>query len=257
MSTPRSRAWLVERAAAGELENAAELLTAAEKAEVEALRRENEMILASHPPAAVAEEVRRRLRLAEAREKRARRSIALVAAPIAAAAAAVVIAALSFDPVSSGSNPAIDVEPTRIKGDRALSIHLKKEGRSERLAEGDAIRRGDLLQLAYGAGEKKYGVVVSIDGAGAATLHLPQSAQETSAKLEARETELPFSYELDAAPDFERFFLITADAPFSAEEIFRAAQALASDPNQARSSALRLPAEYFQTSVLLKKVSIP
>lgn len=251
MSAPRSRTWLVERAAAGELEGAAEILTAAELAEVEALRRDNEAILTAHPPAAVAAEARRRAKLEDARAaQNNRRTIAFIAAPIAA----VVIAAISFGP-SIAPNKGNDPEHTRIKGDRALSIHLKKEGRSERLVEGDTIRRGDLLQLAYAAGKQEYGVVVSIDGAGAATLHLPQSARENSPALDNRGAELPFSYELDAAPEFERFFLITAATPFSAEEILRAARELAGDQAQAKTASLVLPTHYSQTSVLLKKSS--
>jgi hypothetical protein len=255
MNTPRSRTWLVERAALGE--SSAEILTAAEHAEVEAIRRDNEVILATLPPALVAEEVRRRLHVERARESenkgRAWRPFAAIAAPLALG----VIAAISFGPGIVHNTVSTEPELTRVKGDRLLSIHLKKEGRSQRLDENEVIRRGDLLQLAYGAGNENYGVVVSIDGAGTATLHLPQTADAESAVLDTRGAELPYSYELDAAPEFERFFLVTSAEPFAAEEVFHAANRLAGDRRHAETAPLALPPNFSQTSVLLRKVSAP
>ena len=47
------------------------------------------------------------------------------------------------------------------------------------------------------------------------TLHWPDRAGDSAAPLEtAAEARLPSAYQLDDAPGFERFFLITRRAPF-------------------------------------------
>jgi hypothetical protein len=77
--------------------------------------------------------------------------------------------------------PRLTVTPddTRIKGTvdgrPALAVYRRTPAGSERLADGDVARAGDLLRVGYASGGRAYGVILSIDGTGAVTLHLPPS----------------------------------------------------------------------------------
>jgi hypothetical protein len=64
---------------------------------------------------------------------------------------------------------------------------------------------------------------------------------------------LEYAYQLDDAPGFERFFLVTSDRALSVAEVLEAGRRLASDPRQARRANLGLPAGLEQWSVLLAK----
>jgi len=167
----------------------------------------------------------------------------------------------------AGPGDATGEEATRIKGDGAraprLFVYRKRRAAegdgAERLATGARAARGDLLQLAYASGaEGLYGVLLSIDGAGHVTLHLPEEGASAAPALRwPREMKLPSSYQLDDAPGFERFVLVTAPEPFSVETALGAARALAGQGGAAaRQGPLLLPSPRFhQTSVLLDKAA--
>lgn len=125
----------------------------------------------------------------------------------------------------------------------------------EQLGAGAAVRPHDLLQLAYTAGDARFGMVLSVDGGGGVTQHLPVAPGAAVPLSAAGAVRLPTSYELDASPGFERFFLITSAQPFSTEVVMAAAQALAKSPAAAQTRALALPADLSQESLLLKKVT--
>ncbi|MCY1036802.1 ActD-like protein [Corallococcus sp. BB11-1] len=149
------------------------------------------------------------------------------------------------------------LEPTRIKGlQPRLDVHRQAAAGTERLTDGAPARAGDVVQLSYTAAGKAHGVILSVDGRGAVTVHQPDSGP-ASAALERSGTHLlPRAYELDDAPAFERFFLITADAPFDLDGVLSAARVLAASP-EARTAPLSLPADVGlgQTSFLLEKSS--
>ena len=66
---------------------------------------------------------------------------------------------------------------------------------------------------------------------------------------------LPNSYQLDDAPRFERFFLITHPKPIDREWILDLAQALANNGEEAATGQLEeLPEGFMQWSVSLEKV---
>jgi hypothetical protein len=99
-------------------------------------------------------------------------------------------------------------------------------------------------------------VLLSIDGAGRVSQHLPEEGARTAAPLRAaREIHLPSAYELDDAPGFERFVLVTAAAPFAVAPVVEAARALAGRGEPARAVPLAIAPTFHQTSVLLRKTS--
>jgi len=122
----------------------------------------------------------------------------------------------------------------RIKGDShpALTIYRDKPSGPERLADGDLARAGDLLRVGYTPAGRAYGVILSIDGRGVLTMHLPPNeAKAVSLVQGATPTLLDRAYELDDAPKIERFYFITGAKPFDVTPILTAARAAHGAPD--------------------------
>ena len=145
------------------------------------------------------------------------------------AAAAVLLAAIVIPAGLKNSKVAAANAPTeRVKGnalapdskDPQLKLYRQKGREIQALDDGDFARSGDIIQITYNAGSDEYGVIFSVDGNGNITRHFPENSWQ-AAHLEQRndETPLDFSYELDNAPDFECFVLVTSKKQFSLEDI--------------------------------------
>lgn len=240
------------------------------------IERSNAEILHEHPPAEVAAAVRRRL--ARLEEETPRRSGAgwLAWAPVMAAAAVALVWWVGRDGEPEGPDgrrnaPLIakaepEVPPTKVgdpqgpetiylKGDPRLMIDRVVDGRATRMSAGDAVAAGDLLQLGYIANGVQQGVVVSIDGAGVATLHFPASETASAVLEQGGRVGLPESYELDSAPGFERFFFVTVDGAepkLEPAKVMDAARVLAKG-ERAQDGELSLPPGWKQQAILLTK----
>ncbi len=141
----------------------------------------------------------------------------------------------------------------RIKGlEPTLVLHRASDAGPERLSTGAEARPGDLLQVGYVAADARFGVVVSIDGAGHVELHQPATARASTELEGGGRVDLPFAYELDGAPAFERFVLITSPDRLDAREVLAAARAVARTP-EAESGALELPPPAREQSILIRK----
>lgn len=228
------------------------------RARLDALREEGRGLLEALPAREVAAEVGRRLRVARAAAPPRGRAALLVATPLLVGAALAGLVALRGrgDTLVTAAAVEEPLEQTRAKGDGPrLALYRRTGERGEPLRPGDAARPREVLQVAYAASGRRHGVVVSIDGRGEVTVHLPEQG-ETSATLERKgEVALPHAYELDDAPGFERFFLVTADAPFSVEAVTRAARALAADLERAAREPLALEGALEQRAFLIRKVA--
>lgn len=255
--------WL-EQAALGELSDASRVALESRidpddlNAQRALLNQANEEILRELPSRRLVDAIQRRAQRAK-RQERSHQWMSVVWSTASALSIAALLIVLYDDyatikpgDVASGGHSAL--EETRIKGLAPhLVIYRKRGAGVERLADGAKARAGDELQVAYVAARQAHGVVVSIDGAGAVTMHLSLSGS-SAALSTPRETLLGASYRLDAAPSFERFFLVTADHPFDASQVERAAHELATDPARARSGVLSLPSELRQASFTVIKV---
>lgn len=103
----------------------------------------------------------------------------------------------------------------RLKGlEPKLVLFRKALQGAEPLHPGDPVGPGAILRIGYQAAGLRYGAILSCDGNGQVTVHFPVQGEQ-AATLEAGESLLPTAYELDAAPEYERFFLVTADTPFT------------------------------------------
>lgn len=178
---------------------------------------------------------------------------------LAAAAALVLVFGINFlnNPAAStgGMVDASEGPVTeRIKGLKpSLKIYRRTGDSAEILANRDVAAERDLLQIEYIAGSFKYGVIFSIDGLGTLTMHFPTYAGVAAELDHNGAVLLPYAYELDDAPDFERFFFITGGSSFDIDEVLDAAYELAADSRSARRKFLDIPDTYYQTTILLKK----
>jgi hypothetical protein len=222
---------------------------------LEALARSDAEIRRLHPADRLAEQVRARLgtgRPATPLGPRAR----YWPVPIALAAAVVLFAVLrpvAEPPLAPSAAPSsADGADDRIKGLKpSLAVFRRRADHSEALADGDMARAGDLIRLGYRAAGRRFGVILSLDGRGHVTVHLPRQGARAAALEAAPVVLLDHAYELDDAPRWERFFLVTSETPFDLATVVDGARRTpvgATPP-----AALALPSTLEQAAFSLEK----
>ncbi len=133
-----------------------------------------------------------------------------------------------------------------------ISIYRKKGETLEKLAHGQRVKKGDLIQLSYSAERQIYGIIFSLDDRGQVTLHYPENSGD-AAKLEGgREVILPSAFELDDSPKYESFFLVTAGDNFTTGQILNDLKSLI-QKDSAGKHILKLPEDFTQYNVFLGK----
>ncbi len=204
------------------------------------LENSDRAILEERPVAQVAVAIERRL----AEREPGRRALV----PVLALSAALVVASALLAPrLTHGPGG----DRTKGGGPSLLLFRKGPSGGVERLDAGAVAHAADVLQVAYQAGGRRYGVILSIDGRGVVTRHYPASGDEAAPLQSGGPGLLPSAYRLDDAPQLERFYLVAGDAPFALAPIVAAAESAGRDPR--RAERLPLPAALVQTSFLLRK----
>jgi hypothetical protein len=156
----------------------------------------------------------------------------------------------------SGGREAGD-EGNRLKGLRPHLLLFRRTAQGvEKLAPGDRARQDDVIQLAYQAAGRSYGVIVSIDGRGVVTRHLPQDGAQSAELDRSGVATLAKAYRLDDAPRFERFIFITSDQPFAVDPILETARKTAADGGDMEAVPLPLPDSLNQSTFVLAKESL-
>ncbi len=141
----------------------------------------------------------------------------------------------------------------RLKGlDPHLLLFRKTDAGGERLKDGHQAREKELVQVMYQAAGQKYGAILSVDGRGSITLHLPHQGVR-AARLGEGRVSLDFAYQLDDAPLFERFYFITSDMPFEIDPVVRAIQQVSAPDLAEKENSLELPDSFGQFVFTLKK----
>jgi len=261
--------WKLERCLLGELpgpeRERLDRLIAADpglRERLEQLRQDGAALLARHPPAWMARQIERRLAGPAAAPSPGR-----LAAwwPRLAPAAALALVALAALPVlrqtpGPGQPVALDGAPAppevtgevRLKGlEPSLVLHRRTAGSSEELADGAQARPGDRILVQYSAAGRAYGVILSVDGRGGLTQHLPASGTRAAALQPGGRVALGIAYQLDDAPRFERFYFVAGDRPFEVAEV--AAAAHRADGG----GRLDVPDDLAQFSCQLRKAAQP
>ncbi|WP_295070378.1 hypothetical protein [uncultured Fibrobacter sp.] len=107
---------------------------------------------------------------------------------------------------------------TRIKGlDSRMEVWKKTPAGIVQLNDLDSVGEGDEIQLRYAVPEKCFGLLFSMDGNGALTLHMGDGVKAIEL-APGKMNSLPFAYKLDDAPYFEKFFFVTSPKEFAVEE---------------------------------------
>lgn len=228
------------------------------RARLETLRRSNGDILERYRPQLIGRRIESKL---DGRKlARSSRKVLYHRWPMTAALAAAAVLLLVMLPVSlwldRGSEDTSATE--RVKGlEPRLVLFRKTEGGSERLEDGAAAKRGDLLRIAYQALDQSYGVILSVDGRGTITRHLPRQGERASPLQKEGMTLLDLSYELDDAPSWERFYLVTGNDPFDVAPVMRAAEGIELGRAVGRPERLELPENLNQFVISLEKGTEP
>lgn len=265
---------ILEQYALGELKGSelerVEALLASDpslRGRLDELRGSNEEILEAYPPAEIAAAVRRRMLAPSGRAagpgsgapRRRLRPGAAFAFPAAAAVlvlfGAVLGRGLLFPPRGD--------EVRAKSGVPGLLIYKKAPSGALALPDGAQAAKGDLLQIKYAAGSESFGAIVSLDGRGAVTWHLPHlgagkpvedssPARIRAPRIEAGGAALDSAYELDDAPAFERFFILSSKESFDLSIVAAALGDLARS-GRADTGSPNLPAGIEYKSLLLRK----
>jgi hypothetical protein len=104
----------------------------------------------------------------------------------------------------------------RVKGKSStLFVYRNENGKAVRLSNGTMVQEGDILQLSYVCADPEYALIVSVDGNGVVTSHFPEDSTDSALLEKGGEFPLSYSYKLDDAPSFERFYLVTSNEEFS------------------------------------------
>jgi len=243
--------WKCERFLLNELDDAemAEIRRAMEndaklRARLDAIKESNREILAEFSPERMGQQMRERLHGGDTAVSGRRRfgfaRARLVPAGLLVAVFIALVAAPHLIPPDREST-GVDYGPERLKG-TAPQLHLyrKTASGSERIQDGDLAAENDLIIIEYQTSEDGFGSILSVDGRGTITRHLPVNGSQ-AAQLTLRAPQLlDYSYELDDAPLWEVFFFVTSSRPFAVDDVIKSiAESLA----LARSdSSMSLPA---------------
>lgn len=104
---------------------------------------------------------------------------------------------------------------TRIKGLEArMEVWKKSESGIVQLEDMSTAKEGDEIQLRYSVPEKCFGMIFSMDGNGALTVHMGNDNKSVALEP-GKMVSLPYAYKLDDAPHFEKFFLLTSEKEFA------------------------------------------
>ena len=89
------------------------------------------------------------------------------------------------------------------------------------------------------------------------TRHLPKTGAQAAALQAGPPVPLAEAYKLDDAPDFERFYLVTADEPFTVDAVIAAVRRRYDGLAESTPAGdrLDLPESFGQFSLVLRKES--
>jgi hypothetical protein len=225
--------WKIERFLLNELdETEMELIrrAAAEneqlRVKLESLERSNREIMQKYPADRMAGRILERLRQEKVtstpfRHKPRPRIPRLIFVP-AAIVAAITVAVFVFPHLFPNGDNA-GTETTRLKGPaQQLHLYRKTASGSQQLRDGDRAAENDRVLLQYQTESHGYGAIISVDGWGAVTTHLPESGTQAAELKPGQARFLDYSYELDTAPRWEVFFFVTSPSDFRIETVTQA-----------------------------------
>jgi hypothetical protein len=195
---------------------------------LQAIERSNREILREYPPGWMAQQIRGKLggdKTATSEKRRARRFWSLRGGLVPAGLIAVLVVAVLVVPQLIPVGDQSPSETVRLKGvTTQLGLYRKTESGSERLGDGDRAAEYDLILLQYQIEKQCYGAVLSVDGWGTITMHVPDKGNGAVEMRPGRPHLMDHAYELDDAPNWEIFILVTSSAPFTIDVVSQAVE---------------------------------
>ncbi len=221
-------------------------------ARLQALDHASAALLRDHPPRVFGAVVRAR----QAQEARGRVSSGWRAVWAVAGSLGLVALSLAvWAPWRAGDGPG-EPETTRIKGLRPqLLVYRQTPRGAERLRPSTLARKNEVVQLAYQAAGRRYGVIASVDGRGAVTLHLPAGGKTAAALTAGKPVPLATAYRLDDAPVCEVFYFVAANGPFEVASVLEAVGRVKAGGGLEQGRPLSLAASFDQSVFILQKES--
>jgi hypothetical protein len=214
-------------------------------ARIERLKSQDREIRAAYPP----EKVFPQRRAHSAFRFRVFPARAAGALAVCAAAALLVFFLPLFRAQSAGQDQGIFTD--RIKGGAELRVYLQSDQTS--LGDNTVLHEGSTVQLAYTSGESRYGVIFSIDGRQAVTLHYPYRPDGSTELIQGKRIALDEAYTLDDAPLCEIFFFVSSGSPVDVASVLDTAKILAGDPRTALEKGTRVFSNYNLETVYVGK----
>jgi len=150
-----------------------------------------------------------------------------LAVPIAVCALALLVIPLRsvITTARVDTNGAFDVDDRPKGTTQSIEVWRQNGAAAERLQQESVARSGDVVQLRYVVPESCYGALISIDGRGVLTVHLSGESGKAAKLTPGRPIALNNSYQLDDAPLFETFYLVTAKDNFDVESVTKSLKA--------------------------------
>lgn len=212
---------------------------------IDALREDNAAFFEKYPPEDLVAAIEERADRDGATEEQAGETLAeflrrllgaVTLRPAVALGAVATVAVLIALPLFLTADRDIPVEGSggeyvRLKGlEPSLSVyHRDAQGEVVELESGATVEAGDTLQIAYNSAGAAHGVIFSVDGRGAVTLHFPASPFESDRLEGGGENALPYAYILDDSPGFEKFYFVVAEVSLDVAEIITALESYVAD----------------------------
>ncbi|MCK7516170.1 MAG: hypothetical protein MZV70_77460 [Desulfobacterales bacterium] len=103
------------------------------------------------------------------------------------------------------------------------------------------------------SGNFSHGMILSIDGRGTVTMHLPEAGGGGDKLPLNRQVLLNKSYELDDSPSFERFIMILSEDPINTVEVMEKAKKLANSRESAVNGLIEAGKKSIEFSITIKK----
>ena len=110
-----------------------------------------------------------------------------------------------------------------------------------------------MLQLAYANSTFQYGMIFSIDGRGEVTLHFPKTLTGKTNLSKGKPVYLDFSFELDDAPGFEKFYFIASNDKIDCKKILLDASKFGKNTENVKSGNLELSNTINQSTFIVNK----
>lgn len=96
-----------------------------------------------------------------------------------------------------------------------LSAHDKT------LKDGDRVKAGEKIEIAYRASGYRYGAILSVDRERSVTVHFPEDERVTPELQKEARVPLKLAFELDEKPGFEKFYFVTSQSKIAVAELRR------------------------------------